>query len=110
MPKALIVKFDNRNVGRIARQTSRISMSSYKDGVPILPTVHYANRERKNMFLQHQRSLGSTHKRHTTRSLHQYIRCFGINRNLAGTLPSKHCGIPKCPLYWKNGWIWWWII
>jgi hypothetical protein len=61
------------------------------------------------MLLQHQQSWSSTQKRHTAWSLHQYIRCFGINRNLAGTWPSKHCGIPKCPLYWKNGWIWWWI-
>ncbi|XP_069105750.1 ATP-dependent DNA helicase PIF1-like [Argopecten irradians] len=37
MPKALIVKFDNRNIGRLARQSSKISLQSYKDGVPILP-------------------------------------------------------------------------
>lgn len=35
-PKAIVIQFDNRKIGRIARQ-SKISLQGYECGVPILP-------------------------------------------------------------------------
>lgn len=36
-PKAIVIQFDNRKIGRIARQSSKISLQGYECGVPILP-------------------------------------------------------------------------
>lgn len=36
-PKAVIVQFDNNKIGKIARQSSKLSLSNYIGGVPILP-------------------------------------------------------------------------
>ncbi len=37
MPKAAIIKFDDSKTGRLARQSSKIPLHSYDNGIPILP-------------------------------------------------------------------------
>ena len=38
MPKAVIVKFDKSNIGKLAKQSSSMSLQSCPDGISVLPT------------------------------------------------------------------------